>query len=75
MGEGEDGICLLHIDPQTTFTLKEFVDVQTRQAQDATEKLTALRVKVLEIVKEACEVGLNHRNVRNNINLVLTSFR
>lgn len=57
MGEGEDGISLLHIDPQTTFTLKEFVDVQTRQAQDATEKLTALRVKVLEIVKEACEVG------------------
>ena len=57
VGEGEDGICLLHIDPQTTFTLKEFVDAQTRQAQDATEKLTALRVKVLEIVKEACEVG------------------
>lgn len=57
MGEGEDGICLLHIDPQTTFTLKEFVDVQTRQAQEATEKLTVLRVKVLEIVKEACEVG------------------
>ena len=57
VGEGEDGICLLHIDPWTTFTLKEFVDAQTRQAQDAMGKLTALRVKVLEIVKEACEVG------------------
>ena len=57
VGEGDDGICLLHTDHQTTFTLKEFVDAQTRQAQGAMEKLAALRVKVLEIVKEACEVG------------------
>ncbi|PFX28824.1 Dynein heavy chain 1, axonemal [Stylophora pistillata] len=55
LGEGEEGICLLHVDPQKTFTLKEFVDAQTKQAQEAKEKLTALRVKVLEIVKEACE--------------------
>ena len=57
LGEREEGICLLHVDPQKTFTLKEFVDAQTKQAQEAKEKLTALRVKVLEIVKEACEVG------------------
>ena len=31
--------------------------MQSRQAQEAKEKLAALRAKVLRIVKEACEVG------------------
>ncbi|KAJ7369812.1 hypothetical protein OS493_036329 [Desmophyllum pertusum] len=55
VGEGEDGICLLYTDNQITFTLKDFVEAQSKQAQEAKEKLAALRVKVLEIVKEACE--------------------
>ena len=57
MGEGDDGIFLLYSDHQKTFTLKEFEEMQSRQAQEAKEKLTALRVKVLKIVREACEVG------------------
>ena len=57
VGEGKDGICLLYTDNQITFTLKDFVEAQSKQAQEAKEKLAALRVKVLEIVKEACEVG------------------
>ena len=57
MGEGDDGIFLLYSDHQKTFTLKEFEEMQSRQAQEAKEKLAALRVKVLNIVKEACEVG------------------
>lgn len=57
MGEGDDGIFLLYSDHQKTFTLKEFEEMQSRQAQEAKEKLAALRVKVLKIVREACEVG------------------
>ena len=57
MGEGDDGIVLLYSDQQKTFTLREFEEMQSKQAQEAKEKLAALRVKVLEIVKEACEVG------------------
>ena len=57
MGEGDDGIYLLYSGHQKTFTLKEFEEMQSRQAQEAKEKLAALRAKVLRIVKEACEVG------------------
>ena len=57
MGEGDDGIYLLYSDHQKTFTLKEFEEMQSKQAQEAKEKLAALRATVLEIVKEACEVG------------------
>ncbi|KAL9958020.1 hypothetical protein ACROYT_G034981 [Oculina patagonica] len=57
VGDREDGICLLYSDPQKTFTLRAFEESQSKQAQEAKEKLSALRVKVLEIVKEACEVG------------------
>lgn len=57
MGEGDDGIFLLYSDHQKTFTLKEFEEMQSKQAQEAKEKLEALRIKVLGIVKEACEVG------------------
>ena len=57
VGEGDDGIFLLYSDHQKTFTLKEFEEMQSRQAQEAKEKLAALRAKVLRIVKEACEVG------------------
>ena len=57
VGEGDDGIVLLYSDQQKTFTLKEFEELQSKQAHEAKEKLAVLRVKVLEIVKEACEVG------------------
>lgn len=57
VGEGDDGIVLLYSDQQKTFTLKEFEEMQSKQAHEAKEKLAVLRVKVLEIVKEACEVG------------------
>ena len=82
MGEGNDGICLLYSDHQRTFTLKEFEEMQSKQAQEAKEKLAALRVKVLGIVKEACEVGtrvtllckkLGHKKVDGEIPLISDS--
>lgn len=56
MGEKEHAIGLLYTDHHTTFTLKDFLEAQARQAEEAKEKLAKLRTKVLEIVKEACEV-------------------
>ena len=56
VGEKDDAICLLYSNHRTTFTLEEFEEAQFRQAQEAKGKLAKLRMKVLEIVKEACEV-------------------
>lgn len=56
VGEKEYAICLLHVDHQKTFNLADFVEAQTRQAEEAKEKLAKLRSNVLEIVKDACEV-------------------
>ena len=56
MGEKEDAISLLHTDHLTTHTLEDFVEAQSKQAREARVKLAKLRSKVLEIVKEACEV-------------------
>lgn len=55
MGEKDHAISLLYYDNQATFTLTKFEEAQSRQANYAKEKLAKLRVKVLEIVKGACE--------------------
>ena len=56
VGEKDHAISLLHCDSQVTFSLKEFEEVQARQAEHAKEKLAKLRLNVVEIVKSACEV-------------------
>ena len=56
LGVGEDAISLLHVDPDTTYTLELYEEAQFQQTKKARGKLEDLRKKVLAIVKEACEV-------------------
>ena len=69
VGEKDHAISLLYYDNQATFTLTKFEEAQSRQANYAKEKLAKLRVKVLEIVKGACEVRESSGSHSERVNI------
>ena len=74
MGEKDHAISLLYYDNQATFTLTKFEEAQSRQANYAREKLAKLRVKVVEIVKGACEVRERSGSHSERVNISSTLF-
>ena len=57
-GIGDAAINLLSLDKSITYTLNDFIDIQIRQAQQAFEKITLLRNRVIELVWESCAVSI-----------------
>ena len=57
IGQGDQAIALLSVQPDLTHTLEEFCHSQQVQTEEANKKILKLRKTVLGIVKNACEVG------------------
>lgn len=74
IGTEDDGIALLSVNPEIRHTLDEFCHNQDVQAEQAKEKIRKLRKTVLEIVKQACEVGPRVDNPNLEIYMFGTSF-
>lgn len=62
IGTGDDAISLLCVQPGLTYTLEEFCKTQEEHMDKAREKIFALRKKVVEIVKQVCEVSNKQTN-------------
>ena len=59
IGIGDAAINLLSLDKSITYTLNDFMDIQIKQAEQAFEKITLLRNRVIELVWESCAVSIS----------------
>ena len=59
IGIGDAAINLLSLDKSITYTLNDFMDIQIKQAEQAFEKITLLRDRVIELVWESCAVSIS----------------